>query len=349
MQEDASTPTPGITELLRPIWTAELAPLFWPLARTVIDSAWVTHVPFAHWLVAVHRPAMLVELGTHSGLSYSAFCEAVQRAQIACRCLAFDTWKGDEHSGAYGEEIYTDLKTFHDARYAGFSELVRSTFDAGIGRVADGSIDLLHIDGFHTYDAVRHDFETWRPKLSPRAVVLFHDTNVRGNDFGVWHLWHELSLRHPSFEFLHGHGLGVLAVGEAQGPHVQALMELSNKQVNVVRDRFSTLGEHWFGQMRMLELNKHAGNLSYMRHMEAQENARLTEQLAAARATEEKLRQAEQRIQQLQARSQHLENRLSQALGALQRSTTAIDAQRQAITALAATPPGGAARVAGDA
>jgi glycosyltransferase involved in cell wall biosynthesis len=231
-----------------------LAPLFWRPTRLGVESAWYGHVPFAHWIVTAHRPASIVELGTHNGVSYAAFCEAVLRERIDARAIAVDTWKGDEHAGFYGEDVLGDVKRFHDQRYSAFSTLLRSTFDDALGVVPDGSVDLLHIDGRHLYDDVAHDFAAWRAKLSPRGVVLFHDTNVRERDFGVWRLWGEVRDTHPSFEFLHGHGLGVLAVGpEVAGP-AAALCELrGGGAINVVRERFAALGERWIAARDLLD------------------------------------------------------------------------------------------------
>ena len=155
-----------------------LDPLFWHPARSGVDSAWYGHVPFAHWIVGAHRPASIVELGAHNGVSYAAFCEAVLRGRLDARALAVDTWRGDEHAGFYDDRVFTDLQHFHDQRYSAFSTLLRATFDDALKFVPDGSVDLLHIDGRHLFEDVSHDFATWQAKLSPRAVVLFHDTRA---------------------------------------------------------------------------------------------------------------------------------------------------------------------------
>ena len=129
---------------------------------------------------------------------------------------------------------------------------MQSTFEEAVSSFADGSIDLLHIDGYHTYEAVRGDFETWTPKLSRRAVVLFHDINVRDGDFGAWRFWDEISARHPSFHFLHGHGLGVLAVGPEQPEAIRWLTALGAADIAKVRDFFAARGRavRWIGWAR---------------------------------------------------------------------------------------------------
>lgn len=199
--------------------------LDWEPARLVLPGAWSGHIPFAHWLVKVTNPSVLVELGTHTGNSFSAFCHSVDRQKVASRAFAVDTWQGDEHAGYYGDEVYEELRSFIDAEYGAFATLIRSTFDGAISQFEPKSVDVLHIDGMHTYEAVRHDFLTWYDMLSDRGIVLFHDTNVRERDFGVWKLWKELTEQHPSFEFKHSNGLGVLGVGSDISEPMQALFE----------------------------------------------------------------------------------------------------------------------------
>lgn len=229
----------------------KLDPLFWRPELLSPLSAWCGHIPFAHWVVQAAQPATIVELGTHVGVSYSAFCLAVERNHLNARCWAVDTWNGDEHAGYYGDEIFSTLSNRHKQRFGTFSTLLRCHFDDALSYFANESIDLLHIDGLHTYEAVKHDFETWFLKLSKRAVVLFHDTNVYRDDFGVWRFWAEVREQYPSFDFLHGHGLGVLAVGTDIPKNILPLFEgLSEADLVNVRERFEFLGERWEAEQR---------------------------------------------------------------------------------------------------
>ena len=212
--------------------------------RMVESSAWKKHAPFAFWLIETHRPQVLVELGAHHGFSYLCFCQQIQQMGLPARCAAVDTWQGDKHAGFYGEEVFENLRRYHDPRYSNFSRLIRSTFDDALVNFPDGSIDLLHIDGRHLYEDVRHDYESWKPKLSSRAIVLFHDTQVREQDFGVFKFWEEIRKQFPHFEFKHGYGLGVLGVGEKHRSEEFPLFSatLDDAVVSSIRQTYETLG-----------------------------------------------------------------------------------------------------------
>lgn len=177
------------------------------------DSTWNEHLPFAFFLIELLRPASYVELGVFKGGSYNTFCQAVKEFGTGTKCSGVDTWEGDPHNGVYGSAVYDRLSEYQRQNYGEFSTLLKMPFDDALARFPNGSIDLLHIDGYHTYEAVKHDYESWLPKMSKKGVILFHDTQIRRQDFGVYKLWAEIAPRYPSLEFEHGCGLGVLAVG----------------------------------------------------------------------------------------------------------------------------------------
>ncbi|WP_429147719.1 class I SAM-dependent methyltransferase [Aeromonas rivipollensis] len=291
--------------------------LFWR-PTYIAQSAWLEHIPFAFWLVESLRPRKIVELGTHYGSSYFSFCQAVTKLDLETLCFAVDTWGGDEHAGLYGEEVYGQVSEYNQQHYSSFSTLIRSTFDQALAHFPQGSIDLLHIDGLHTLDAVRHDFESWLPKLSDRAVVIMHDTNVRERGFGVFQLLDELKQQYPHFEFAHGHGLGVIGVGSEQTPEMKNLYDLfaNARATKQVQDIFSRLGkacgDSWENSQLKQQLAAQRDNLQIeqqqLHEQQALERGRLAERITAQHhqltALESKLEESKAQEAELTAQQQ---------------------------------------------
>jgi hypothetical protein len=173
-------------------------------------STWVDHTSFGYDLVEAVRPQKLVELGAYNGMSYFVFCQSMIENNIDGLCYAVDTWGGDDHTGDYDESIFEEVRHHARENYRGISYLMRMLFNDAVHHFEDESIDLLHIDGLHTYDAVQEDFTNWYPKVRPGGIILFHDIDARQSDFGVWKYWAELEAQYDTFAFHHGFGLGVL-------------------------------------------------------------------------------------------------------------------------------------------
>lgn len=172
-------------------------------------GAWTHHLHFAYDLVAVLKPGNLVELGVDRGESYFAFCQSAAENRTGTRCFGVDTWRGDQHAGGYDDTTFAQVSEHNRANYEAFSTLIRGSFGDALEKFAANSIDLLHVDGLHTESAVRHDLDSWMPKVRPGGVILLHDVDVRSRDFGVWKVWEAVREHGRSWTFHDGPGLGV--------------------------------------------------------------------------------------------------------------------------------------------
>jgi predicted O-methyltransferase YrrM len=227
------------TAMPSPPWLGPTS--YWQPAH-IVTSAWLEHAPFGFWLIDELRPRSVVELGTHAGFSFFVFAEAVRRLGLDTELTALDTWRGDEQSGFYDETVWTSVRDIAEREYAGSTRLLRGYFSESRPLIPEESVDLLHIDGRHGYADAREDYESWVTAVRDGGVILFHDIAERAPGFGVWRLWEELAAEHRSFAFEHGHGLGVLGVGDVRSGGLAALFHADDVTARAVRSTYERLG-----------------------------------------------------------------------------------------------------------
>lgn len=168
------------------------------------DSAWKGHGLFAMRLVEVFAPKVTVDLGVDYG--FSTFCFAYPKIG---KVYGIDWFKGDEHAGLRDtlqlvNSLYSDLQEEFGVSNV---EFIQSDF-TDAAKIWNKDINILHIDGFHTYEAVKSDYENWIKFCTKDAIILFHDVESFPETVGKF--FTELN----GFKLIHtgSAGLGILTL-----------------------------------------------------------------------------------------------------------------------------------------
>lgn len=177
-------------------------------APAAIHSTWRDLGPVAFELVCHLKPRRIVELGSYGGYSACVLGLALKKIGEGGELVAVDTWEGDSQAGFYSSAVFDQFNAFRGSLgLEGVIKPLRSDFRDASRTLAPG-IDLLHIDGWHTFRAVRQDFNRFRPLLAPGATVLFHDVNA--HFFGMRLFWWLLTRKHRCALVPYSFGLGLL-------------------------------------------------------------------------------------------------------------------------------------------
>lgn len=171
-----------------------------------IPSAWgdgniTGHVLFVDWLIKEMQPKVTVDLGVDYGYSLLALAHSNPG-----KVYGIDGFEGDEWTGVRNTYSYVD----DNVKQLGLTNvlLIKGLFDE-VYQTWNTPIDILHIDGFHSYEAVKNDYEKWSNFVVDSGVIMFHDTNSHDTRFGVKQFFNELDM--PKFEFMEFQGLGIVS------------------------------------------------------------------------------------------------------------------------------------------
>jgi len=137
-----------------------------------IISAWTGHREFAEWLVQTIKPKVIVELGVDYGFSTFVFANAIKSNQLDCKMYGIDLFQGDEHTGI--RNTYDGVIEKKQLYNLDCLEIIVDDFEA-VSKTWTTPIDILHIDGLHTFEAVQADYTNWHKFVKDDGIILFHD------------------------------------------------------------------------------------------------------------------------------------------------------------------------------
>ncbi len=183
--------------------------------------SWQVHSEFLRMLehVQAQKPAVILEIGTAKGATLLGWC------RMAVKTVISVDLPGGIHGGGYPavkQRLYREFVAdrpgvaLHLIQADSHLPETRALAERALG---GDPIDVLFIDGDHSYAGVKADFELWAPLVRSGGWILFHDIlpHKQVAHCEVDRLWRELRDRYPSLEFVENPeqgwaGIGVLRI-----------------------------------------------------------------------------------------------------------------------------------------
>lgn len=187
---------------------------FWEVANEAcsVYKAQQRSAEFAQVLELVSNlnPQIMLEIGCADGgtlFAWTQICTEVYG-------ITFDNELGTVD--ANGLHVYFDKRTFGAMVYYGDSH-DQSALDWITEQLDGRELDLLHIDGDHTYRGVSLDWDMYSPLVRQDGLVLIHDVGHAKKWFpGLWQWWEELDRGYiiQDERIDKRSGFGIVMVGE---------------------------------------------------------------------------------------------------------------------------------------
>lgn len=166
-------------------------------------------------IVAERRPKTVLEIGTFQGGTLFTLCRL---AHPAATVISVDL-PGGRFGGGYRWLRVPLFKSFavkgqclHLLRGDSHKSETREKVTAILG---DQKLDLLFIDGDHTCEGVRADFNLYSPLVQPGGIVVFHDIAEHPPAMGcdVARFWDEIKYSYRYSEIIEDRHQGWAGLG----------------------------------------------------------------------------------------------------------------------------------------
>jgi predicted O-methyltransferase YrrM len=168
------------------------------------DSAWLLY-----GICRSLKPAVAVEIGSARGKS-ACYIGRALKENGSGRLFAIDPHTSTDWNDTDSVDTYQVLR--HHLEELGLAEVVTVLRQVSGDALSDvpPSLDVLFIDGDHSYEGVNKDWNLFAPRLSRFGLVIFHDT--------LWDLnpdprWYRSDMGVPRFvEDLRQQGYPVITI-----------------------------------------------------------------------------------------------------------------------------------------